>query len=128
LVAFELQNKYRESAKLDGNEPMGTVKKIAGEKHVPCARSPIIPRFEYDQRGAAAFRWRAQQICLDESLAKLEQRKTHAAALAEAWAIGDLKAIKANYAERGFSKCLKQVPSFDRLVRSSGEGLSRSRR
>jgi len=113
-VSFQLQKKFAETAKLDGREPMGKIKNIASGKDVsvrPIADYPALDLIKEALRLPLA----AQQICLDESLTKLEQRKSHAAALAEAWAIGDLKAIKANYVDRGFSKCMKQVPAFGHL-------------
>jgi uncharacterized protein YbaP (TraB family) len=114
-VSFQLQNKFSEAAKLDGSEPMGRVKKIAGEKHVavrPIADYPALDVIKEALRLPLA----AQQICLDESLTRLERRRDHATALAEAWAIGDIKAIKANYIDRGFSKCFKQVSAFGQLT------------
>ncbi|MDR3526390.1 MAG: TraB/GumN family protein [Rhizomicrobium sp.] len=119
-VAFQLQNKFTATAKLDEREPMATVKKIADTKNVslhPIADYPALDLIKEALRLPLA----AQQICLDESLTKLELRKVHAAALAEAWAVGDLKAVKAHYVERGFNKCFKQVPSFSHLTDQAAE-------
>lgn len=115
LVAFELQAKFSEASKLDSGELMGRVKKIARDKNV--SLHPIADYSALDiLKEGLRLPLVAQQICLDESLTKLEQRKEHAVALAEAWAVGDLKAIKANYVERGFSRCFKQVLSFGHLT------------
>jgi len=115
LVAFELQKKFGEAAKLDSDEPTNRVKKIAGEEHV--SLRPIADYSALDIiKEALRLPLAAQQTCLEESLTKLEQRKNHAMALAQAWAIGDLKAIKANYTGRSFNKCVKQVPSFGRIT------------
>ncbi len=115
LVGFELQNKFGEAAKLDSHEPIGMVKKIAGEKHV--SLHPVADYSALDiVKEALRLPLAAQEICLDESLERLAHRRNHAAALAEAWAVGDLKAIEANYAEHSFSKCAKQIPSFGRVA------------
>jgi len=114
-VAFQLQNKFAAVAKLDRREPMATVKKIADDKNV--SLHPIADYGALDIiKEALRLPLAAQQICLDESLTKLEQRKAHGAALAEAWAVGDLKGIKAHYMERGLNKCFKQMPSFGRFT------------
>jgi uncharacterized protein YbaP (TraB family) len=111
LVASELQKKFSETAKLDHEEPLKTVGKIARDKHVPLRAIADYSALDMIKE-ALRLPLEAQQTCLDESLWKLEQRQGHATALAQAWAVGDLKAVKANYTEGGFSKCLKQVPSF----------------
>lgn len=125
LVTFELQNKFSEAAKLGGEEFIKTVKNIAREKHVPLRSIADYSALDM-LKEALRLPQEAQQTCLEESLDKLDHRKNHATPFAEAWAVGDLKAMKANYSERNFSKCIKQVPSFGRIVDQAAKDYLKS--
>ncbi|MHC5867446.1 hypothetical protein ACYTX8_09230, partial [Streptococcus pyogenes] len=78
---------------------------IAKQKHVPM--HPIAEYSALDlMKQMLRLPLESQQVCLEEALTKLDNRKAHAAPLAGAWAEGNLKGIKANYSERGFAKCI----------------------
>jgi len=121
LVAFELQNKYRESAKLDGNEPMGTVKKIAGEKHVPLR--PIADYSALDMiKEALRLPLAAQQICLDESLANWSSVRLTLRLWPKLGRLATSRRSRPNYAERGFQQMPQTgaelwTASFDQAVK-----------
>lgn len=114
VAAVKLDNRFTEANDLDEAEPWQTVEKIAREKRVP-ARS-------IGEYGALALvkellrlPQAAQQICLTEAVGNVEQRAVHLRPLADAWATGDVKAIKAHYVPSKFDKCVKQTGSFNKL-------------
>src|SRR5205814_10497510 len=63
------------------------------------------------------------EACLKAALDDVESQAVHAVPAAEAWAIGDLDGVKANYSETRFESCIQSMPSFaalfDRAVRDS---------
>lgn len=114
LTAMQLQQAYNKAHRLENKEPWETVKRIAKENRVP-----VRPVGEYGALGLIKEMLRlppeAQRECLREAVAYTEFSTAHNQALAEAWASGNVGAIKANYYPAGFGSCIKQAASFGKL-------------
>ncbi len=114
IAAVKLENGFITTAKLTTDEPVAAIAKIARQNHVPVARVA-----EYDSLGLIKEILRlspaAQQICLKEAVTDVEQRMVHARPAAEAWANGDIKAVKAHYTPRMFWQCANATASFGKL-------------
>ena len=52
------------------------------------------------------------RICLSNALNDIDTEENHQAAVAHAWATGDLAGMKANYSEITIFGCLQAVPKF----------------
>lgn len=115
IVAYKLQDRYSETHNLQYHELVESVEKIAREKHVPMRAIADYSALDL-LKEMLRLPLESQQICLGEAVEKIELRNAHAVPLAEAWAAGDLKGMKANYSERNFAKCLKLVPSYSRVL------------
>ena len=57
----------------------------------------------------------AHRACLEYALSDIEMQSAHAAAAAQAWAVGDLEGIKANYSETRLDACLQQNNAYAAL-------------
>lgn len=115
LAAMKLQGSFNKVHQLADDEPIETVKRLAKENHVP-----VRAIGEYGALGLVKEGLRLppenQRVCLEESVSFAEARSVHNAALAEAWAAGNLKEMKAHYVPGAFEKCIKQMASFGKLT------------
>ncbi len=67
----------------------------------------------------------AQQSCLENAVADIETRAVHGVPAAEAWAVGDLKGIKAHYSPPNIENCAKLTVSFAKFYdRSVADSLA----
>lgn len=114
IAAIKLDDRFTEANGLDEADPLQTAEKIARQKHVP-----IRPVGEYGALTLVKELLRlpldAQQVCLGEAVTTVEQRTLHLRPLADAWAAGDVKGIKAHYIPPKFEKCIKQAGSYAKL-------------
>ena len=114
IAAMELQRDFVKANNFSGEEPGLTVEKIARAKHVPvrniASYGALAMVKEFLRLPMAA-----QQACLENAVSDVEVRAVHAAPAAEAWAVGDLKGIKAHYATPNLAKCAKGTQSFSKL-------------
>lgn len=114
IAAIKLENGFQESAKLTNDEPIKTLKKIARANRVKVEQIA-----EYDAMGMAKELLRLpidkQQVCLEAAVSDVEQRLEHARPAADAWASGDVKAIKAHYSPQVFIGCARLTTGFAKL-------------
>jgi uncharacterized protein YbaP (TraB family) len=114
IAAIKLENGFQEQAKLGNDEPIKTLKKIARANRVKVEQIA-----EYDAMGLVKELLRLpvekQQACLEAAVGDVEQRMQHARPAAEAWADGDVKAIKAHYTPQVFNGCAKLTTGFSKL-------------
>lgn len=114
IAAVKLENGFSGRYKLSQDEPLATLDKIARENHVPMQQIG-----EYGALGLIKELLRqpqeTQRACLALVVNDVEQRMTHGGPEAEAWAAGDVKAIKAHYTEPVFPLCAKATVSFNTL-------------
>jgi len=104
-AAWRLQFDFQDTYKLNGYEPRHSVEEAARK-----ARVPVTPIARYEIADAIKDVLKLspaqQQVCLAEEVEDLDRLATHAAPAAKAWAVGDLKTMKANYAESRLYDCI----------------------
>ena len=104
-AAMRLQQDMMKKAKLTGEEPRNTISDLAGHKHIP---DRPISRFEAMNaiRDVLKLNPQQQQVCLAQAVEDVSWALDHAAAAGRAWAVGDIRAVKANYSESRFGVCV----------------------
>jgi hypothetical protein len=104
-AAMRLQQDSSSKLSLTGQEPMQTISKLARDKHVPAE-----PAMKWDPLPVAkevlTLSIAQQQACLAEAVEDVDRQQHHAAAAAQAWAVGDVRSLKANFAESRLSDCI----------------------
>ena len=98
---------FRNKARLDREEPAGTVKRVAqglGVKVLPAGSYKAVPVF----RAAEVGLTEAGPACLADALDEIEAGPDKARRAAEGWAQGDVAAALS--AQRGYEKCLASLP------------------
>lgn len=104
-AALRIQEDVTDKLDLTRDEPRDTIRRLARDKHVPTA--PIAKYEVLDAaRDVLKLTPQHQQVCLGQSVEDAEWDLSHATAAAEAWAIGDIKAVKANYGEARLANCV----------------------
>lgn len=115
LAAIRLQDEYTKVHHLVRDEPWDTVKKVARDNRVP-----MRPIGEYGALGLVKEMLRLPQsgqlLCLSESVDFAHHASQHNSALSEAWAVGDIKGIKAHFVPSQFEGCIKQSAQFGKFV------------
>lgn len=114
IAAVKLENGFQEKANLSVDEPLATVNKIARANHVKVEQIA-----EYEALGLIKELLRlpleTQRVCLAAAVSDVEQRMVHATPAAEAWAAGDVKAIKAHYTASFFNACGKLTVGYAKM-------------
>jgi hypothetical protein len=114
IAAMKLQGDFQKAKELSTEDPARTVKEIARVQHVPVKKVA-----DYGALGLVKEFLRlpmpAQQACLENALSDIESYNLNAAAEAEAWAVGDLKGIKAHYLSPSMARCAKTSDSFNKI-------------
>ncbi len=106
---------YNAAAKMTRDEPEATVIRLAHRHHVvvhPIATyrgKPVV-------KNLANLTDAQSRSCLADVVRDVEFASANAAPAAEAWAHGDLKTVRAHFAEPAFLLCLEQSPSFVALA------------
>jgi len=104
-AAMRLQQDLRKKADLSFGEPRNTVETLARRKHVPY--TPVTRFAAMDAvREVLKLTPPQQQACLAQALEDVDWARGHANAAARAWAIGDIKTVKANYSEWRLGNCI----------------------
>ena len=114
LAGLRLEGDYLSAHKLIQSEPTDTLRRIArglGVPSKPVADYPALPLLKQLPKMSRA----ANEACLAASLDDIQAISAHGAAAAEAWAVGDLDGLKANYSEMRFESCIQSMPSFAAL-------------
>lgn len=111
---------FRRAAGLSEAKPGSTVAKLARAAHAEVRTVGALkarPLFD-----AAARMTDAQnQACLSAALDDVEREAAHARIAAEAWAVGDLNAVKANSSASLLESCLLQLPNVEAVVEQGTE-------
>lgn len=105
-AARRLNRAVMEKAKLAGGEPRDTINSLARRKDVPeepALRFEIIPIAEDVFNLSPA----AQEPCFGEEIDDADRLLHHAAAAGQAWAVGDIKGVEANYAPSRLGDCME---------------------
>ncbi|MBV9549282.1 MAG: TraB/GumN family protein [Alphaproteobacteria bacterium] len=96
-AALRLSGDFRDKLQLTGNDG---INRLARDKKVPF--KPAAERASgYDLvRDVLTLPTEKQRVCLSQVVDDLTYQSTHAAAAARAWAVGDIRAVKANLNDR----------------------------
>jgi hypothetical protein len=104
-ASLRIQEDVTDKLNLSRDEPRDTIRHLASSKHVPSA-----PVAKYEVLDAARDVLKLtppqQQVCLGQSVEDADWELNHAKAAADAWAVGDIKALKANYGESRLADCV----------------------
>jgi uncharacterized protein YbaP (TraB family) len=104
-AAMRLQQDFMKKASLSGREPRETIAGMADRKHI---KNVPVTRFEAMDavRDILKLTPDQQRVCLAQAADDVHWGLAHAGPAATAWAIGDVKAMKANYAESRLGDCI----------------------
>jgi len=104
-AAMRLQQDVRDKADLSFREPRRTIENLAYRKRIPV--SPVT-RFEAMDavREVLKLSPAQQHACLAQALEDVNWALGHADTAARAWAVGDIKTVKAHYSEWRLGNCI----------------------
>lgn len=104
-AALRIQEDVQNKLDLSRDEPRDTIRKLARDKHVP---STPVAKYEVLDAARDVLKLTPvqQQVCLGQSVEDADWELSHADAAADAWAVGDIKALKANYGESRLANCV----------------------
>jgi hypothetical protein len=104
-AALRLFQDLQDKLDLTRDEPRETIASLARSKHVPNAP---IARYEVLDAAEDVLKLTPEQqrVCLAQSVEDVDSQLTHAVPAAQAWAIGDIRNVKANYAESRLADCV----------------------
>jgi uncharacterized protein YbaP (TraB family) len=114
VAALKLENEYNDAKDLSWDEPRRTVEKIARAKHV---KAHEIGNYDATPLARELLKLgpEAARACLEDAVSDVEARTAHAVPAAEAWAVGDLKGIKAQYSSTQLVACARKTGSYAKL-------------
>ncbi len=104
-AAIRLNADYNKKFDLNGDNSVAAIYKLAGKldlERQPASRFNPLPIV----REALKVKAPQQIPCLNASMVDTERRAVHARPMAEAWAVGDIKALKTHYAESRLMECV----------------------
>ncbi len=104
-AAFRLFSDLNDNLDLTRDEPRDTIRRLARAHHVKMAP---IARYEVLDAAADVLKlsFDQQRVCLAQAVDDVDRMSRHAVAAADAWAIGDIKAVKANYGQSRLLDCV----------------------
>jgi uncharacterized protein YbaP (TraB family) len=104
-AAMRLQQDFVKKAGLSGREPRETIDDLASDKRI---HSTPVTRFEAMDAVRDVLKLTAQQqrVCLAQAAEDVAWGLVHAAPAARAWAVGDIRTVKANYSESRLGNCI----------------------
>jgi hypothetical protein len=104
-AALRIQEDVQDKLDLSRDEPRDTIRRLASSKHVPSA--PVAKYEVLDAaRDVLKLTPQQQQVCLGQSVEDADWDLGHAAPAADAWTVGDIRAVKANYGESHLANCV----------------------
>lgn len=119
-AALRLYMDFASRAQLSRDEPEATVVRLAHRHHAP-VRPIATYRAKPVVRNIADLSDAQSQACLADVVGDIDHASANVAPAAQAWARGDLRAVRAHYAESAFLLCLEQAPSFVALANRNVE-------
>ena len=122
LAMLRLEGDVNDAEGFTGKEPSTSIHDIArhlGVSAKPVADYEALPMLRALPQMSAA----TNEACVKAALDDIDDIAAHAKPAAEAWAIGDLDTLKANWSEQRFQRCIQLVPGvavlFQRAVHDS---------
>lgn len=122
IAAFRLRNDFMKTKKLLAGGQIYWAGKIADSKHV---KTRPIGTYDVSSMLKALLKLKpeAGQACLAATLRDIDNVSSHGVAAAQAWAVGDLAGIKANYSPSALMDCVLQSASFNKLNQQAVDDL-----
>jgi uncharacterized protein YbaP (TraB family) len=107
-AAMRLQQDFFRKAELAPQEPRRTIEKLADAKHI---HSEPVARFEAMDavRDVLRLSGDQQRACLSQAVDDVTWALAHAQKASQAWAVGDVRTLKANFGESRLYNCVTQA-------------------
>jgi len=104
-AAMRLQQDLRKKLDFSFREPRATIENLASRKRI---RNDPVTRFEAMDaiREVLQLTPQQQRVCLGQAVEDVNWAIGHADRAARAWAVGDIKTVKANYSEWRLGNCI----------------------
>jgi hypothetical protein len=104
-AAMRLQQDLRAKQDFSFREPRSTIESLASRKRI---RNDPVTRFEAMDaiREVLQLTPQQQRVCLGQAVEDVNWAIGHADRAARAWAVGDIKTVKANYSEWRLGNCI----------------------
>ncbi|HTI68213.1 MAG TPA: TraB/GumN family protein [Caulobacteraceae bacterium] len=110
VAAFMLVGDYREAAGLSAAKPDSTVLKLA-KAHKVAVRPVAEYRVASAIKTASPMSEAASFACLQDAVDEVQWESDQSRAVAAAWAVGDLRAVRAAYPPSPLERCFQQMPN-----------------
>ncbi|MGZ5989121.1 MAG: TraB/GumN family protein [Rhizomicrobium sp.] len=114
VAALILEADFWKASKLNFNGPQKTVESLAGRAAVPARPIAVYPAMDVIH-DVPKMSPAAHLACLEDALSDIDIESDHAVAAAQAWAVGNLEGIKANYSETKLDACMQQNNAYSVL-------------
>ena len=115
VAGFMLVSDFREAAGLSSAKPGSTLIKLAKTHGVP-VREIGDYRLAPLAKEAARLGQDTALACLDDAVTQVEVEASKAGDLAQAWAAGDLRGVRAAYGPPALERCVQQAPTAAALI------------
>ena len=111
IAALMLESDYWKASDLNIYAPQRTIERLASSEGVSSHAVALYPAMDviHDVPKMSAG---AHLACLEFALNDIDIESAHAVAAAQAWAVGDLAGMKANYSETKLDACLAQNNAY----------------
>ncbi len=111
IAALMLESDFWKANDLNITGPQKAIEKLAARSAVPTQAVAVYPAMDVIH-DVPKMSPAAHLACLEFALSDIEIESAHAVAAAEAWAVGDLAGVKANYSETKLDACLQQNNAY----------------
>lgn len=115
IAGLLLIGDFYRAAGLSQEKPGTTLAKLAKAEGVE-VRTAAVLKFKPLFETAARMTTQQNAACLGAALDEIEWEAAHARPAADAWAVGDLKGVRANTKTLLLDRCLMQLPSVEAAV------------
>jgi hypothetical protein len=111
VAALMLESDFWRANDLSIDKAQKTVEALASRAAVPSHTIAFYPAMDvvHDVPKMSAA---ANRACLEYALGDIDIQSAHAVAAAQAWAVGDLAGVEANYSEIKLDACLQQNNAY----------------
>lgn len=118
-AALRLMGDFWDKSQLNGQDAGGLINKLARDHDVP--RKPAA-MFEAAPliKEVLTLPIAQQNVCLNATLEDIDRLSRHGEAAAQAWAVGDIKGVKAHFAEQRLLECFAAATKSVAALNQSG--------
>ncbi|MBS0472889.1 MAG: TraB/GumN family protein [Proteobacteria bacterium] len=111
VAALMLEGDYLKSVDFNAREPQRTLEAIASHAGVRTRAVANYPAMDV-VNDVPKMSAEANRACVEYALSDIDTLSAHGTAAAEAWAVGDMAGIKANFSETKLDACLGQNNAY----------------